>query len=177
LYTREQFLKILMKFFSCLIPLIIFVNITTLPLELSTISQDEQNQSIKSSSSKKYKVHFFSLERGHKISSSYFTFKDQEKFELEIPGETFRKTKGEYTKNNLQFKAIFQGTTIKQKKHYCYEFNISGISLLDSYIAGMLVLNESIKETRQDQELTFLFIGMPEENNTSDNGKRSLFPF
>ncbi len=31
--------------------------------------------------------------------------------------------------------------------------------------------------TRQDQELTFLFIGMPEENNTSDNGKKSLFPF
>ncbi|MCK5009652.1 MAG: hypothetical protein KAS98_04145, partial [Deltaproteobacteria bacterium] len=62
-------------------------------------------------------------------------------------------------------------------KHYCYEFNISGISLLDSYIAGMLVLNESIKETRQEQELTFLFIGMPEENNTSDNGKKSLFPF
>ena len=173
----EQFLKILMKFFSFLIPLIISVNINTVPLELSTISQDEPNQSIKTSASKKYKVHFFSLKRGHKISSSYFTFKDQEKFEMKIPGETFRKTKGEYTKSNLQFKATFQGTIIKQKKHYCYEFNISGISLLDSYIAGMLVLNEFIKETRQDRELTFLFIGMPEENNTSDNGKKSLFPF
>ncbi len=166
-----------MKLFSCLIPLIIFVNISTIPLELSTTSKDKQNQSIKTSASKKYKVHFFSLKRGHKISSSYFTFKDQEKFEMKIPGETFRKTKGEYTKSTLQFKATFQGTIIKQKKHYCYEFNISGISLLDSYIAGMLVLNESIQETRQDQETTFLFIGMPEENNISDNEKKSLFPF
>ena len=166
-----------MKPFFYLPSLFFIIFASTVCLGLSTLPQDEQNQSIKSSASKKYKVHFFSLKRGHKISSSYFTFKDQERFEMEIPGETFRKTKGEYTKSNLQFKANFQGTIIKQKKHYCYEFNISGISLLDSYIAGMLVLNESIKETRQDQELTFLFIGMPEENNTSDNGGRSLFPF
>lgn len=96
---------------------------------------------------------------------------------MDIPGERFLKTKGDYTKNNLQFKAVFQGTLIKQKKHYGYDFNISGISLLDSYIAGMLVLNESIKETRQEQEVRFLFIGIPEGNGPSDNGKRSLFPF
>ena len=166
-----------MKLFSCLLPLIIFAYIHTLPLELSSISQDEQNQSIQSQASKTYKVHFFSLKRGHKISSSYFTFNDQEKFEMDIPGETLLKTKGNYTKNNLQFKATFQGMIIKQKKHYSYEFSISGISLLNSYIAGMLKLNESIKETRQDQEVTFLFIGMPEENNTADDEKRSLFPF
>ena len=166
-----------MKFFSCLLPLIIFANIHAIPLELPSISQDEQNQSIKSQASKTYKVHFFSLKRGHQISSSYFTFKDQKKFEMDIPGETLLKTKGNYTKNNLQFKATFQGILSKQNKHYSYEFSISGISLLNSYIAGMLTLNESIKETRQDQEVTFLFIGMPEENNTSGNGEKSLFPF
>jgi len=166
-----------MKFFFCLLPLIIFININTIPLASSTISQDEENPSIKSSASKEYKVHFVSLKRGHRISPSYFTFKDQENFEIKIPDETFRETKGDYTKNNLQFKATFQCTVIKQNKHYCYKFNISGISLLDSYIAGMLVLNESIQETRQDQEITFLFIGMPEGNNTSDNKKRGLFPF
>ena len=96
---------------------------------------------------------------------------------MDIPGETLLKTKGIYTKNNLQFKATFQGMIIKQNKHYNYEFSISGISLFDSYIAGMLILNESIKETRQNQEVTFLFIGMPDENNTSDNEKGGLFPF
>lgn len=96
---------------------------------------------------------------------------------MEIPDETFLKTKGDYTKNNLQFKANFKGTIIKQNKHYCYTFNITGISLLDSYIAGMLILNESIKETHQDQKVTFLFIGMPEKDIDSDNKKRSLFPF
>lgn len=166
-----------MKFLSCLLPLLIFLPIHTIPLELFSISQDEQNPSIQAQPSKTYKVNFFSLKRGHTISSSYFTFKDGEKFEMDIPGERFLKTKGDYTKNNLQFKAVFQGTLIKQKKHYTYEFNISGFSLLDRYIAGMLVLNESIQETRQDQEVTFLFIGTPEEDGSSDNEKRSLFPF
>lgn len=96
---------------------------------------------------------------------------------MDIPGETFSQAKGDYTKKNLQFKAIFQGTIIRQEKHYRYEFNISGISLLDRYIAGMMVLNESIKETRQQQEVTFLFIGEPEEDHSSDDQKRNLFPF
>jgi len=157
--------------------LIFIIFASTVCLGLSTLPQDEESKSIKTSSSKKYKVHFLSFKRGHNISSSYFTFKDQEKFEVEIPGETFLKTKGDYTKNNLQFKANFKGTIIKQNKHYCYTFNITGISLLDSYIAGMLILNESIKETHQDQEVTFLFIGMPEEKNISDNKKEACFLF
>ncbi len=171
------YLKLPMKPFSSLPSLIFIVFASTVCLGLSALPQDEGSKSIKTSSSKKYKVHFFGLKRGHNISSSYFTFKDQEKFEMEIPDETFLKTKGDYTKNNLQFKANFKGTIIKQNKHYCYTFNITGISLLDSYIAGMLILNESIKETHQDQKVTFLFIGMPEKDIDSDNKKRSLFPF
>jgi len=122
-------------------------------------------------------MHFLSLKRGHKIASSYFTLKDQHKLEVKIPGEEFLETKGDYTKNGLQFKAHWEGTIIKQKKHYQYTFNITGFSLLDTYIAGTMMLNESIKETHQDQEITFLFIGMPEENESSDNKKRNFFPF
>lgn len=169
--------KTIMKPFSYLLSLFILIHTSTISLGLSTLPQDEPKQPITTSSSKSYKVHFFSLKRGHKIASSHFTLEDRNKFEIKIPGEKFLKTKGNYTQNSLQFKASWEGNIIKKRKHYCYTFTITGISLLNTYIAGIVVLNESIKETHQDQQVTFLFIGMPEENNTSDDRKRSLFPF
>ena len=144
---------------------------------LSPSSQDGQNKPVSKSSSKKYIVHFLSLKRGHKITSSYFTLEDQNKLEIKIPGEEFLKTKGDYTKNGIQFKASFEGTIIKHEKHYHYTFSISGLSLLDNYLAGTMVLNESIQETQQNQEITFLFLGTPEKNKTLDNKKKPLFPF
>ena len=166
-----------MKFLSYLLPLFIFVHTGAFSLELSSSSQDGQNKPVSKSSSKKYIVHFLSLKRGHKITSSYFTLEDQNKLEIKISGEEFLETKGDYTKNGIQFKARFEGTIIKHEKHYHYTFNISGFSLLDNYIAGTVVLNESIKETHQNQEITFLFLGTSEENDTSDNEKKTLFPF
>ena len=166
-----------MKLFHHLLPLIILAITSTISLELSTLPQGGDNQSITNSPSTSYKVHFLSLKRGHKITSSHFNLKDHEIFDITIPNEKFLKTKGNYTKKGLQFKASFEGTIIKQKKHYCYTFTITGISLLDSYIAGIVVLNESIKETQQDQQVTFLFIGMPEGNDISDDKKRNAFPF
>jgi len=156
---------------------LLFLFILILSLGLSTLPRDESKESDTPSSSKSYKVYFFSLKRGHKIASSYFTLEDRNRLEIKIPGEKFLKTQGNYTKNSLQFKASWEGNTIKQRKHYCYTFNITGISLLNTYIAGIVILNESIEETHQDQQVTFLFIGMPEENNTSDDRERRLFPF
>ena len=169
--------KTIMKPFSYLLPLLILIHTSTISLGLSTLPRDESRESNTPSSSKSYKVHFFSLKRGHKIASSYFTLEDRNKLEIKIPGEKFLNTKGNYTKNNLQFKASWEGNTIKQSKHYSYTFTITGISLLNTYIAGIMVLDESIKETHQNQQVTFLFIGMPEENNTSDDRERTLFPF
>jgi hypothetical protein len=166
-----------MKRFFLLLLFFILVHTSTFSWGLSPLPQDKHNKSDTKSLSKRYKVHFFSLKRGHKITSSYFTLEDHNKLEVKIPGETFLEAKGNYTKNSLQFKASFEGTIIKQKKHYCYTFTITGISLLDTYLAGTMVLNESIKETHQVQEITLLFIGMPEENDTSDDRKRTLFPF
>ena len=166
-----------MKHFSYFLLLCILVHINTVSLGLSSPSQDGQDKSVTKSASKKYKVHFLSLKRGHKIASSCFTLEDQNKLGIKIPGETFLETKGEYAKNGLQFNASFEGTIIRGKKHYHYTFNISGFSLLDSYIAGTMVLNETIKETNQNQEITFLLLGTLEESNTSDNEKGTLFPF
>ena len=166
-----------MKHLFYFLLLFILAHINNVSLGLPSPSQDGQDKSVTKSASKKYKVHFLSLKRGHKIASSYFTLENQNKLEIEIPGETFLATKGEYTKDNLQFKASFEGTIIRGKKHYYYTFNISGFSLLDSYIAGTMILNESIEETHQIQEITFLFVGIPEESNTSDNEKGTLFPF
>ncbi|KPJ58226.1 MAG: hypothetical protein AMJ42_03670 [Deltaproteobacteria bacterium DG_8] len=166
-----------MNLFSYFIPSLILISASTISLGLSTLPLDEQNRSTKPPQSKLYKVHFLSLKKGHKIASSYFDFKQQHKFEINIPGEEFLKTKGNYTKNSLQFKANWEGNIIKQRKRYCYTFNIMGISLLDTYIAGIIRLNESIKETHQDQKVTFLFIGTLKEDNSSESKKRGLFPF
>ena len=163
-----------MKHPFCFLLFFILIYTSTISSGLSSSSQDK---SAAQSPLKKYKVHFLSLKRGHKIASSYFTLQEQNKLEVNIPGEELLESKGDYTKNGLQFRAHFEGTIIKQKKHYHYKFTFNGLSLLDTYIAGTMVLNESIQETLQDQEITFLFICMPEEDETADNNKRSLFPF
>ena len=166
-----------MKFLSFLLPLFILAHTGTVSLELSSSPQDGHTTPVSKVSSKKYKVHFLSLKRGHKIASSHFTLKDHNTLEIKIPGEEFLDAKGDYTKNGIQFKAHFEGTIIKKEKHYHYTFNISGLSLLDNYLAGTMVLCESIQETHQNQEITFLFLGTSEEDATSDSRKRSIFPF
>lgn len=166
-----------MKYFFYFLSFLILISTCTISLGLSNPSPDEQNHSIEASQSNTYRVHFLSLKRGHKIASSYFTLEDHNKLEIKIPGEEFLEPRGDYTKDGLQFKASFEGTIIKQEKHYHYTLNISGFSLLDTYIAGTMVLNESIKETHQDQEITFLFVGTSEENDTPNDQKRTLFPF
>lgn len=166
-----------MKRLSHFLILFILVYTSAISLGLSSSSPDGQNEEVAKSPLKRYKVHFFSLKRGHKIASSYFTLEDHNKLEIKIPGEEFLEPRGDYTKDGLQFKASFGGTIIKQEKHYHYTLNISGFSLLDTYIAGTMVLNESIKETHQNQEITFLFVGTSEENDTPDDQKRTFFPF
>jgi hypothetical protein len=166
-----------MKFFAHFLPSFIFISAGTVSMGLPALSQNEQNQPAKSLSSESYKVHFLSTKRGHKIAPSYFNFEDQKKFKISMPGEEFLESKGNYAKDNLQFKAHWEGSLIKNNKHYSYTFTITGISLLKSYIAGVIVLSESIKETQQDQEITFLFIGMPEENDSSQNNQKQWFPF
>ena len=167
-----------MNFFSHLLPLFISMSIGTVPLALSPLLQNEHNQPPKILlPSESYKVHFFSLTQGHTIVPSYFNFEDQKKFVILMPGEEFLESQGNYTKTSLQFKARWEGTLVKHNKHYCYTLTISGISLLGSYIAGVVLLNESIQETRQDQEVTFLFIGTPEESAASKKDQKDWFPF
>jgi hypothetical protein len=96
---------------------------------------------------------------------------------MQTPGEDFLKTEGSYTKENLQFNALFEATLLKQKKHYRYTFTLKGISLFENYIAGVLVLNESIRETGQSQEVRFLFLGTPEADAAPEEKEKGLFPF
>jgi hypothetical protein len=166
-----------MKILSLTLPLIIFIQTSTITLELSHATQNDSTERAASQASKKFNTHFISLKQGHTIASSCFTFGDGEQFEIKTPGEDFLQTRGSHTKNGLLFEANFEATLLKQKKHYRYTFSITGISLLDNYIAGVLVLNESIEETDQKQEVSFLFLGRPEEAILPEKKKRSLFPF
>jgi hypothetical protein len=166
-----------MKILSLVLPLIIFIQTSSITLGLSAATQNNSNETAASSAWKRFNTHFISLKRGHTIASSSFTFGDGERFEIKTPGEDFLQTKGSHTKNGMFFEAYFEATILKQKKHYRYTFSIKGISLLDNYIAGVVVLNESIKETDQKQEVSFLFLGMPEDAIVPEKDKKSLFPF
>jgi len=166
-----------MKILSLVLPLVIFIQTSTVTLGLSPAVQNDSKETAVSSGSKTFNTHFISLKRGHTIASSCLTFGDGEHFEIKTPGEDFLQTKGSHTKNGILFEAYFEATLLKQKKHYRYTFSIKGISLLDNYIAGILVLNESIEETQQEQEVSFLFLGKPEDAIAAQRDRRSLFPF
>lgn len=169
-----------MKAFPLIIAIIIFIPTTTLSLGIVPVPQEESKEAIKptiSSSAKPFKTSFISLKRGHSIAPSFLTFGDEGQFEMQTPGEDFLKTKGNYTKNNLLFNARFEATLLKQKKHFMYTFTLKGISLFQNYIGGVLVLNESIRETGQSQEVRFLFLGTPERDVAPEEKGKGLFPF
>ena len=166
-----------MKHFPLFLSLLLTISITTAPLGSSGQPLKEDIRSAKTPPTKTYEVHFLSLTRGHTIATSDFHFEAQNTFIIAIPFENFLSTKGTYTKDGLQFKAQWEGTTIKRNKHYSYTFIINGVSLLDAYIAGIMNLKESIKESTQEQQLTFLFLGTRKEQTAPENKERSPFPF
>jgi hypothetical protein len=170
-----------MKVLSLIALLIIFVPAHTLSMGLAPVPRDEQKETVKttapSSSGKPFQTSFFSLTRGHAIAPSLLTFGDGEQFKIATPGEDFLKASGTFSKNNLFFDAHFEATLLKLEKHYQYTFALNGISLLDNYIAGVLVLSEFIEETDQTQEVRFLFIGTPETDEPPEEEGKNLFPF
>ena len=169
-----------MKTLPLIIAFIIFMPATTISMGIVPVPQEESRETIKptiSSSAKPFKTSFISFKRGHSIAPSFLTFGDEGQLEMQTPGEEFLKSKGSYTKNNLLFNARFEATLVKQKKHYLYTFTFKGISLFENYIAGVLHLNESIRETGQIQEVTFLFLGTPETDAAPEEDRKGLFPF
>ena len=170
-----------MKTISVILPFITFLQTATIVPGLTSVSLEMDRVTKKTEaatpSPMKFKTRFVSLKRKHFIAPSYLTFKDGGEFEIITPGEKFTKTSGFYSRNGLFFKAFFETTLLRQKKHYLYTFTIKGIALSDRYIAGVLALRESIKETKQKQEVTFLFLGQPEESSVPEKKGRSLFPF
>ena len=169
-----------MKALLPIIAFIIFIPATTLSMGIVPVPQEESREAIKPtipSSTNPFKTSFMSLKRGHTIAPSFLIFGDEGQFEMQTPGEDFQKAKGSYTKNNLLFDARFEAALLKQKKNYLYTFTFKGISLFENYIAGMVVLNESIRETGQAQEVRFLFLGTPEVDAASQDERKGLFPF
>ena len=173
--------RLTMKVLSLIVLLIIFIPANTLSMGLAPVPRDEPGETVKTtatpSSGKPFQTSFFSLTRGHAIAPSFLTFGDGEQFEISTPGEDFLKATGTFTKDNLLFNARFEATLLKQEKHYQYTFTLKGISLLDNYIAGVLVLSEFIQETDQTQEVRFLFLGTPETDEAPEEEKKGLFPF
>lgn len=168
--------SILMKLLSLALPLIIFVQAGTGIAGLSQAAGNDSGEADRPSHPQRFNTRFISLKQGHAITPSYFTFGDGEQFGIEIPGEDFIQTRGSHTQRGMLFQAYFDATLIKKKKHYRYTFSIKGVSLLGSYIAGLLVLSESIEETDQKQEVSFLFLGQPGDAAPESNRDR-LFPF
>ena len=171
-----------MKVLSLIMLFIIFIPAHTLSMGLVPVPMDEPGETVKTtaapSSGKPFKTSFFSLARGHAIAPSLLTFGDGDQFDISTPGEDFLKPTGTFTKDNLLFNAYFEATLLKQEKHYQYTFTLKGISFLDNYIAGMLVLSESIQETDQTQEVRFLFLGTPPEaDGAPEEEGKGLFPF
>ena len=120
---------------------------------------------------------FVGLSSGHTIAASNFVFSDGNTFEIKIPGVDWLEPSGSYTytQSGLTFKADFSAAVRKGGKHYRYTFSAKGIRLFDSYIAGILVLEEWINETGQHQRVTFVFWGTSEEAGTGE--EKNLFPF
>ena len=172
-----------MKVLSLIMLFVIFIPAHTLSMGLVPVPMDEPQETVKTtatpSSGKSFKTSFFSLTRGHAITPSLLTFGDGDRFDISTPGEDFLKASGTFTKDNLLFNAHFEATLVKQEKNYQYTFTLKGVSLLDNYIAGVLVLIEFIKETDQTQEVRFLFLGTPPEVDGApeEEKKPGLFPF
>ena len=122
-----------------------------------------------------FQTSFISLSPGHAIAASLLVFSGENTFEMQIPGVTYLDPSGACTKNGLFFKADFSATVRKQGKHYRYTFSAKGIWLFDRYIAGIMVLEERIEETGQQQKVTFVFWGASEAAGSDE--EKNLFPF
>jgi hypothetical protein len=122
-----------------------------------------------------FSTSFVSLSPGHTIAASLFVFSDGNAFEIKIPGVECREPSGSYTQSGLTFKADFSAAVRKQGKHYRYTFSAKGIWLFDSYIGGIMELDEWINETGQQQKVTFVFWGTSEAAGSEE--KKNLFPF
>ena len=164
-----------MKVFIAL--LMVFLQAHTISLSGAAGPGDSKGTTVNGVASKKFKTNFVSLSPGHAVASSLFIFTGQDTFEIRTPGEDYRETAGGYAKKNILFDASFKATILKQKKHYLYTFSAKGIFILESYIAGMVVLEESIKETKQNQKVTFIFAGTSDGDSPAVEEKESFFPF
>ncbi len=116
-----------------------------------------------------------SLSPGHTIAASLFIFRTGNAFEIKIPGVNCLEPSGSYMQSGITFKADFSATVGKQGKHYRYTFSAKGIWLFDSYIGGIMELDEWINETGQQQKVTFVFWGTSEAAGSEE--KKDLFPF
>ncbi len=157
--------------------LFILLPVTASPLHTAAPPSPEDDHPSKAPPLKTYEVHFISLSRGHHIATSTFVFGEENNFEIRIPSETFLSTRGTYTKSRLRFETFWEGTLIKHRQEYCYTFTIHGLSLGDTYIAGILKLKESIKEINQNQAVTFLFIGTPLSPDENKGEPKGPLPF
>ena len=122
-----------------------------------------------------FSTSFVSLSPGHTIAASLFVFSDGNAFEIQIPGVECREPSGSYTQSGLTFKADFSAAVRKGGKHYRYTFSAKGIRLFDSYIGGIMELEELINETAQQQKVSFVFWGTSEASSSDE--EKNLFPF
>lgn len=156
--------------------LLLLLHAITISSSAAAGLEDRQSAAVNETASKEFKTTFVSLSPGHAIASSSFIFSGKDSFEIKTPGEDYREASGGYTGNSIFFDARFEADILKQNKHYRYAFSAKGIFLGD-YIAGTVVLEESIKETKQNQKVTFVFTGTSRQTSPTDKKRESFFPF
>jgi hypothetical protein len=119
-----------------------------------------------------YEVKFFSLKPGHSIGASRFLLEDNKKFEFVIEKEKLADPKGTYHIKGTTFTADAE-FSIEKRRMYHYSFSFKGISVMDTYIAGIARLKEFVEENKLTQQIYFLFFA----STKSEKGNKKTNPF
>jgi hypothetical protein len=136
----------------------------------------EEAGEAKEAAGESYEVRFFSFKRQHGIGKSTVTLKEDGELALEIEDEELEEPQGTYKRTGFQFEATWGGSVTKHNQTLTYDFKIEGLTLFESYIVGILRLTESIKETDQNQEITFLFFGQKKLGGEEPSGGIPFLP-
>jgi hypothetical protein len=107
---------------------------------------------------KTYRIQFFSLKRQNSIAPATITLLDKGKAEITLEHEEIITTKCDYSIENFSFEANWE-FAIKKNKTYAYGAHFEGLYFQDSYIIGVLMLEEYIEPRILTQKIPFLFWG------------------
>jgi len=124
--------------------------------KLDTGEKPKQEQIIKVSKGKAFRVQFFSLKSGHSIAPATMILYDRGALEIKVEHEALITSRTSCAVAGYIFQADWE-FTVKKEKPYHYVCHFTGLYLVDTYITGLVTLKEFIEGGRLTQEIPFLF--------------------